>query len=116
MLFNPYSLWSEGGLDNAIQGAIATSLAKVDQFFTTELTQKLFEKDIEQSKNETKTVKKRLPGLDLVSLNIQRGRDHGLPSYVEWRKYCQMPTVRKWDDLVNVVDADSLRSMRLIYG
>lgn len=116
MLFNPYSLWAQGGLDDAIHGAISTSLSKLDQYFTTELTQKLFENIAEEQQNDTKTTKRRLPGLDLVSLNIQRGRDHGLPSYVEWRKYCQMPTIRNWDDLNNAVDADSLRSMKLIYG
>lgn len=32
-------------------------------------------------------------------MDVQRGRDHGLPGYVEYRKYIGLPDVRDFDDL-----------------
>ncbi|KAG4075552.1 hypothetical protein HA402_003377 [Bradysia odoriphaga] len=111
MLFNPYSLWGNGGLDSAITSAIQTNLAKSDQYFTTELTDKLFEKN----GNNSSKPQPRTANLDLVSLNIQRGRDHGIPAYHEWRKYCNLPTVDSWDTMQYAVDADSLANMKTVY-
>ena len=39
--------------------------------------------------------------MDLVALNTQRGRDHGLPGYIHYRRLCQVGRVSSFDDLEN---------------
>ncbi|CAO1428673.1 unnamed protein product [Diamesa tonsa] len=105
MLFNPYSLYAPRGFDNALHSAMNTSLEKSDPYFTTELTEKLFAKDAHSQ----------VCGLDLVSLNIQRGRDHGLAGYPDWRKHCKLPAVDTWEQFKEAVDSGSYKKIREIY-
>jgi peroxidase len=39
-------------------------------------------------------------GLDLIALNIQRGRDHGLPTYVDMLDACGIGKPTTFDDVV----------------
>lgn len=51
----------------------------------------------------------------LSSINIQRGRDHGIPSYVEFRKFCGLSVPKTFDDLHGIIQDESLAKMRLVY-
>ncbi|CAG9828281.1 unnamed protein product [Diabrotica balteata] len=82
MLFNPFGLYKLGEMDRTLKGAMNTTIEASDSYFTNELKSHMFERTVEQLKQP------KLCGLDLVSLNVQRGRDHGLPGYTKWRKLC----------------------------
>lgn len=74
-----------------------------------QLKQHLFERNGEQQNNS------RVCGLDLVTLNIQRGRDHGLPGYTIWRERCGLFRPRTFEQLLGVIDDDSLNNINKIY-
>nr|XP_036673139.1 chorion peroxidase [Drosophila suzukii]XP_036673140.1 chorion peroxidase [Drosophila suzukii]XP_036673141.1 chorion peroxidase [Drosophila suzukii] len=107
MLFNPFSLWSEHGIDHALMTAANTPVMQVDRFFSLEVTQKLF----------VGTAEDKVPmcGLDLVSLNIQRGRDHGIPSYPVFRRHCRLPPVDTWEQMSLAIHNATLNTIMQIY-
>lgn len=75
--FNPMNYFHSEGTDPIIRGLIFDRSETVDEFLSTSVTSKLFAESLEGH------------GFDLASLNIQRGRDHGLPPYREWEDFCE---------------------------
>ncbi|XP_037084823.1 peroxidase-like [Pollicipes pollicipes] len=54
-------------------------------------------------------------GLDLIALNIQRGRDHAIPTYVTVLKACRGDTVSSWGDLNRLMDSRAIDQLRSLY-
>ncbi|GAB0087328.1 peroxidase [Sergentomyia squamirostris] len=92
-----------GSLPRLIRGNIKQRSMKVDEFVTPELTNHLF-----QGANARF-------GLDLAAINIQRGRDHGLPVYTAWRLACGLSAINEWEDLNEVMGPGTVRRMRQAY-
>lgn len=51
----------------------------------------------------------------MAAINIQRGRDHGIPPYVSWRKPCGLSPINSWKDLERVMTLQSLEKIASIY-
>uniref|UniRef100_A0A670Y4C2 Lactoperoxidase n=1 Tax=Pseudonaja textilis TaxID=8673 RepID=A0A670Y4C2_PSETE len=73
----PWRIVAEGGIDPLVRGFMIdhSKLMRQDQMMVEELQERLFAQ-LEHI------------GLDLSALNLQRGRDHGLPGYNAWRRFC----------------------------
>ncbi|XP_076481143.1 uncharacterized protein LOC117157238 isoform X3 [Bombus vancouverensis nearcticus] len=108
MLFNPYSLYAEGGVKSSVTSATRNMIQMSSTHVTSQLTNHLFEDPIA---NVTVPC-----GLDLVSLNIQRGRDHGLPGYIKWREYCGLGKIKSFSDLEGHLDPQALQEISSLYG
>lgn len=107
MLFNPYSLYAEGGLRSSIASATGNVIQMTSAHVTSQLTNHLFEDPIANTSVPC--------GLDLVSLNIQRGRDHGLPGYTAWREYCGLGRAESFSDLDGHLDPRTLEDISSLY-
>uniref|UniRef100_A0A8D0LBD1 Thyroid peroxidase n=1 Tax=Sphenodon punctatus TaxID=8508 RepID=A0A8D0LBD1_SPHPU len=106
VFFSPWRLIKEGGLDPLLRGVLARSakLQVQDQMLNEELTEKLF-------------VLSNNGSLDLASLNLQRGRDHGLPGYNDWREFCGLPRLETEADLnTAIASREVVKKLMELYG
>ncbi|XP_042871160.1 uncharacterized protein LOC122252640 [Penaeus japonicus] len=54
-------------------------------------------------------------GSDLYAIDIQRGRDHGLPGYSEWRRACGLPPITRFSQLSQVMPHRLALMFRQLY-
>lgn len=79
-------------IDHLVRGLSMQNTQKVDMLFTKTVTDYLY------SHSDSNAY-----GMDVVSLDIQRGRDHGIPSYAQFRRYCGLKDIQSVQDLAQVM-------------
>lgn len=100
--FNPSELYANK-FDEYLMGMVSQNGRSSDPFVENEMTNSL-------NGGVDGTM------FDFVAFTIQRGRDHGLPGYVEYRRACQLePVVDNFDDLNTVIRVDVLKKLSILY-
>ena len=88
MFFKPEKFSENKELMNDLtEGLTEQNGEQIDDKFAPDILNHLFESEIGAG------------GMDLIALNIQRGRDHGVPGYNSYREICGLPKAFDFDDL-----------------
>ena len=104
MLQQPYDLYKAGWADNYMMGLVNQVAQALDDAVTQEVTNHLFEEPGKKF------------GMDLAAINMQRGREHGIPGYGKWRDWCGLASVKSFDDMHGIMPNDSIRVwLSLVY-
>ncbi|KAK6624368.1 hypothetical protein RUM44_011227 [Polyplax serrata] len=103
--FNPDMIYQAKMIDEIVRGLITTPVETLDQFITGEITNHLFED-------------RRIPfsGIDLAALNIQRGRDHALRGYNDYRAVCNLKRATTFEDLAREIPHEVIVRLKAIYA
>lgn len=54
-------------------------------------------------------------GADLLARNVQRAREHGVPSYSEYRRICNLTPLRSWSSRPQEILPDTWDRLRYLY-
>ncbi|XP_047531576.1 peroxidase isoform X1 [Vanessa atalanta] len=98
----PLLIELENAFDDLTRGLTYQAQDFSDQFWDSEITQFLFKR------NNTF-------GGDLRAIDIQRGRDHGLGSYVSTRAACGLPVPHTFHEMLDFISAENVEVLKAIY-
>ncbi|MEM8500398.1 MAG: peroxidase family protein [Pseudomonadota bacterium] len=98
--FSPWRIAAEGGLEPILRGLAAQRCQTIDSYLVEDVRSFLFGDPSDG-------------GFDLAALNIQRGRDHGLPSYNQARQTLGMEPARNVTDITS--DTELRQRLRNAY-
>lgn len=103
VFFQPKEMKKPGFFDGLLRGLMDERAKAADSDFVDEIRNHLFEKSDQSG------------GLDLVALNIQRGRDHGLPGYNKYREICSGKRATSWGELRSSILPEHIEHLRQMY-
>ncbi|KAG8230290.1 hypothetical protein J437_LFUL010193 [Ladona fulva] len=99
---HPVIVEEPGNFDSLVRGMATQNSQQMDLLFSSDVTSLLW--------------RDRKPfGLDIISLDIQRGRDHGLQPYNKYREFCGLPLAKDFDDLLDVMPKLVVDELRRLY-
>ncbi|XP_060527405.1 peroxidase-like isoform X2 [Cylas formicarius] len=99
---NPSVLRQEGVLDALARGLATQKSQKLDVYFAEDLINQLYSNG--------------RYGFDVLSFDVERGRDHGLPGYAAYRRLCGLRKVRRFADFADSVPQDHIELLSRIYA
>ncbi len=103
---NNYLADNNKGVEYILLGMTQYPSQSLDRFVAEDLQELLFPSNPERSKGVT---------ADLIAKNIQRGRDHGLPSYMELRDFCGMEVTCSWSEPPSEITREDWHLLSTIY-
>ncbi|RCN44792.1 heme peroxidase [Ancylostoma caninum] len=96
---------NQGGMASFIEGMMQHAVMKADNEFSFPIRNQLFE------------IRGRpASGVDLVAVNIMRGRDVGLFPYNDYRTLVGLRKANNFDDLRNEMDAVNVEALKKVYA
>lgn len=99
--FRPDKVMTEGGIDEILRGVAGSYAQAIDNHVIDDVRNFLFGPP-------------GAGGFDLVSLNIQRGRDHGLPDFNSVREAYGLDPLTDFTELTN--DPELVAKLQALYG
>jgi peroxidase len=101
--FNPRFVPQPKYLEGFLKALHKNGIQKFDKSVTREVTRHLFQNQTSQF------------GMDLVSLNVQRARDHGIPTYNDLREYCGLGRAKTFEDLADLISEEQICAFKALY-
>lgn len=103
LIRRPFDIYRAGVIDEYFMGLMNQVAQAMDDSITQEVTNHLFKKEGERF------------GMDLVSFNMQRGREFGVPGFMEFRKFCGLPVANSFEELYGQMPNETVRRYQSIY-
>ncbi|CAG9766731.1 unnamed protein product [Ceutorhynchus assimilis] len=99
---NPGLLRQAGVLDALARGLSTQASQSLDIYFADDLINKLYTNG--------------KFGFDVLSFDVQRGRDHGLPGYVDYRQFCGHKKAESFVDFIDIMRQQDIVALQHVYA